>query len=236
MKKVLLVFAIFLGMMQFFYGSWQTDFADGCELYKKLDFEKALEKFKALENDYPTMPVFYNTANTYFRLGKIGWAIVYYERTRKISPFDEDVNFNIKFIADIIKDTDYEKQFISKIKLSFVKLLFSFCFFIFAVAISIKIVKPRKNIFWFLAISSLVFILSLGLFIYRYQNEKETEAIVITNNAEVRSGPDESFKINLTFPEGKKILILGKTDNWLEIGVRILGIKGWIEKKYVEVI
>ena len=211
-------------------------FLSGCDFYKKAEYEKALEQFKLLEKEYPAANVFYNIGNTYFRLGKIGLALVYYERARKISPFDNDVNFNIKFLTEMIKDQDYRQTFFSVTDVSWLKLVFSFSFFFFVMIISVKLLKPDRALFWPVIGSFVFFVLFSALYLVKYKQQKQAEAVVVSNSVEIRSGPGSSFKVNFTLPEGKKIVILNRSDNWVEIGVKALGIKGWLEEKNIEII
>ncbi|MBN1384980.1 MAG: tetratricopeptide repeat protein [Elusimicrobia bacterium] len=208
----------------------------GCDFYKKAEYKKALDQFKLVENEYPASGVFYNIGNTYFRLGKIGKALVYYERARKISPFDNDINFNIKFLAEMIKDQDYKQTFFSGVDIFLLKLFFSFSFFIFIIIISVKLFRPGKTLFWPIIGSLVFFVLFSVLYFVKYQQQKQVEAVAISNNVEIRSGPGENFKVNFTLPEGKKMIILGRSGSWLEIGVKSMGIKGWLEEQYIEVI
>ncbi|MDD5688072.1 MAG: tetratricopeptide repeat protein [Elusimicrobia bacterium] len=258
MKKILILFLVFLGSIQILRPvqtlpvklnsvkqgdetslpvekAGQDNFILGCDSYKKGDYQEALNKFKLLEKEYPNANTFYNIGNTYFRLGKIGMALVYYEKARKISPSDEDVNFNIKFLANMINDTDYEQTLISKINISLVKLVFSISLFVFTIIISIKLIIPQKRMFWLFTISFIFFGLCSALFLIKYRQQKQIEAVVI-NNAEIRSGPDNSFKVNFTLPEGKKVMVLETSDDWIEVGVKSMGIKGWLESKYIEII
>ncbi|MEW6555792.1 MAG: tetratricopeptide repeat protein [Elusimicrobiota bacterium] len=244
MKK-LQIFLLFLicnlqsAICNHLYAVSETEiFSTGCEFYKKSNYEKALEQFLIIEKSYPSTNLFYNLGNTYFRLGRIGLAMVYYEKARKISPADDDVNYNIKFIAQLIKDPDYEQSLISRFNINRLRLLFAISLFSFVVVISIKFVYPFKKMFWLVVVSVLFFGFFSALYLIKYRQQARQEAVVI-NTAEVRSGPDTNFKVNFTVPEGKKVILLGTSGEggeWLEIGVKSLGVRGWVEKKYIEII
>lgn len=238
MKRIIVfILVVFCGYRVLAADTFTADsFLEGCDFYKKAKYGKALEQFKLLEGKYPAANVFYNMGNTYFRLGEIGHALVYYERARKIIPLDDDVNFNIKFLAEMIKDQDYKQTFFSGADAVWLKLVFSVSFFLFIISISVKLLKPDKVLFWPVIISFVFFVLFSALYFAKYRQQKQAEAVVISNNAEIRSGPGGSFKVNFTLPEGKKIVILNRSDNWVEIGVRSLGIKGWLEEKNIEII
>ena len=60
--------------------------------------------------------------------------------------------------------------------------------------------------------------------------------VIISESAEIRSGPGENFNVSFTAPEGRRVQILSVNDDWLEIGVLKEGAKGWIPAACVEVI
>ena len=206
----------------------QADFDAGCQAYKKGAYEDALIEFKSVERAAPSGNLYYNMGNTYFRLGRMGLALLYYERARKIAP-SEDIDYNIKFAANLINDPDYGRGFFSSINQSVLKLVFAAALLLFSSVISFKLVFPQKKMFWALIVSCLIFTAASAVYFVKYGETRRTYAVVVDSGAEVRSGPDNSFKVNFTLPEGKKVMILGKSDKWIEIGVKSLGIRGWAE-------
>lgn len=240
MKRTIFFILVIFCRWQVLYADASAAISDGfrlgCDFYKKAEYEKALLQFKLLEEKYPTASVLYNIGNTYFRLGKIGYALVYYERAKKISPIDNDVNFNIKFLAEMIKDHDYKQTFFSAADASWFKLFFSLSFFFFVIIISVKLLNPGRVLFWPVIGSFVFFALFSSTYLIKYRQQKQAEAVVVSNIAEIRSGPGNSFKVNFTLPEGKKIIILNRSGNWVEVGVKSLGIKGWLEEKNIEII
>jgi len=68
------------------------------KFYRSGDYENAIERYKELtEQGYEGVSLFFNLGNSYYRIGKIGYAILNYERALKISPSDEDVQHNLSF-------------------------------------------------------------------------------------------------------------------------------------------
>lgn len=234
-KIRMLIFFLLPFTVGYLFSGERETFSEGCNYYRNGQYEKALEQFKLLENGTPTANLFYNIGNTYFRLGKIGLSLLYYERARKISPNDEDINSNIKYLSGLINDPDYEQSFITRLDNAVVKLVFSIALFIFTITISVKLFIPQKKMLWYILISFLFFITCSVFYYFSYQQQKQIKAVV-TSNAEIRSGPDNNFKVNFTLPEGKKVTILEKSDGWSEVGVESMGIRGWLETKFIEII
>jgi len=228
----LLIFALFSPV---FAQTERADFDAGCQAYKKGEYERALIEFKSVERTAPSANLFYNMGNTYFRLGRIGMSLVYYERALKLSP-SEDIDYNIKFVSNMINDPDYSRTFFSRISSSTFKLLFAVSLFFFSLIISLKLLFPQKKVFWAFTIACLFLAVSASLYFVKYMDESRSYAVVIDTSAEVRSGPDYSFKVSFTLPEGKKVIVLGKSDKWIEVGVKSLGIRGWVEINHFEFI
>ncbi|MDQ6911836.1 MAG: tetratricopeptide repeat protein [Verrucomicrobiota bacterium] len=66
-------------------------FADG-------HFDDATRQYETLIHDKGySVPVLYNLANSYFRVGKIGPAILNYERAQVLAPNDPDIAANLSF-------------------------------------------------------------------------------------------------------------------------------------------
>src|SRR5690606_3967693 len=58
--------------------------------------DKAIEVYKDLINSgFEGTSLYYNLGNSYYRTGKIGLAILYYEKALKLSPGDEDIRHNL---------------------------------------------------------------------------------------------------------------------------------------------
>ena len=98
---------------------------------QKRSYELALEKFLSLEKMSPSDSIYYNIGNAYYRLGKVGHLWFYYARAEKISPYDEDIEFNIKHISMMIDEKDYETSNFARLKTSLLLFIFALVSFIF---------------------------------------------------------------------------------------------------------
>ncbi|MBI5574581.1 MAG: tetratricopeptide repeat protein [Elusimicrobia bacterium] len=237
MKKIIIFLFTAINLFSVLFAVQEDkNFLSGCDFYKKAEYEKAIEMFKSLEKDYPTANLYYNIANSYYRLGKIGYALLYYERAKKISPFDEDIGFNIKIIYGTIEKDENERGLLANIDMGTARLLFSLSLFFFAGVISIKFLSSKKILFWPFVVSSLMVVLFSSLYFLKYRDQCETIAVVIKSDTEIRSGPNNNFKVSFTLPEGKKIIVLNKSGEWAEIVVKSMGLRGWLEMKNIEII
>jgi tetratricopeptide (TPR) repeat protein len=65
--------------------------------YSKGNFEKAAQHYEeVISLGFESPEVYFNLGNTYYKLDKIGMSILNYERAKKLSPYDKEINFNSK--------------------------------------------------------------------------------------------------------------------------------------------
>ena len=71
------------------------DFRAANQLYDAGKFAEAAAAYEKIEPK--TAHVYYNLGNAWFRQGKLGEAILNYERARRLAPRDPDILANLKF-------------------------------------------------------------------------------------------------------------------------------------------
>ena len=77
----------------------------GNELYKNNQYQLAIDEYnKLIKQDYEGASLYYNLGNAHYRLGKVGFAILYYEKALRLSPGDEDAKHNLAIAKLNIKD------------------------------------------------------------------------------------------------------------------------------------
>jgi len=66
------------------------------ESYKQGAFEEAIQGYNQLiDGGLGNGHLFFNLGNAYFRMNKLGKALLNYERARLLLPRDADLNFNL---------------------------------------------------------------------------------------------------------------------------------------------
>jgi len=74
----------------------QAAFAAGNDAYAAGDFLRALRSYGAVvAGGYESPDLFLNLGNAAFRLGRIGWAVYYFERGLRLAPADPDLRTNL---------------------------------------------------------------------------------------------------------------------------------------------
>ncbi len=243
MKRTLLCIAIlFLGFNKAFPGVYQN-LLEANKLYENGRFNQAITIYEDILNKgYPNPALYYNLANAYFRTKQIGKAVLFYERAFRLSPRDEDIRFNLKYVRAFVKEEQSEKGFLFQLlvkvyhflTLNELTLLTCFLYFSLSIVLTIRLFQKKTlvgGLSIFLAATLLLsgFWLSLKI----YQEQIKDEAIILQESTAF-SGPGEDYLANFSVPEGKKVIILQKREGWFEIGLLKEGLKGWIKKDMIE--
>jgi tetratricopeptide (TPR) repeat protein len=80
-------------------------FVEGNRLYREGDFAGALESYLRIEEaGFESGALYYNIGNSYFKLGELGSAILYYERARRLMPGDDDLQANLDLARTLTVD------------------------------------------------------------------------------------------------------------------------------------
>ena len=84
---------------------WEERFFKANQLYKEGRFEDAAKDFSELiQSGRGNGHLYYNLGNAFFRQGRIGHAILNYERAHVLIPRDADLNFNLRYARNQVRD------------------------------------------------------------------------------------------------------------------------------------
>lgn len=103
MKKTILIFIATMLACLASKASTLTQQADSA--YNHEDFAQAVRLYHQVIADEGISPeLYYNLANSYYRIGKLGQAVIYYERALKLDPSFKDARENLQFVNTKIID------------------------------------------------------------------------------------------------------------------------------------
>ena len=227
------------------FGNAQQDalFVKGNNAYAKARYKEALDTYqKIVSQGYNSAAVYFNMGNASYKLDDIPSALLYYEKAHKISPSDEDINFNIRFVNSKTSDKiDEVPEFflsvwfksvilsISANALSILSLAFvlsSSAFLIVYFFANATLIKKSSFftalVFFFFGILS-VFILNsqAGYF------EDHRQGIIFSSTVTVKSEPAETSRSLFVIHEGAKVDILDKNNAWVKVKLAN-GNEGWM--------
>lgn len=230
---------IFILLFQFSLGqttdeSAQKVFEIANEMYKKGDYENAIQKYEFIEKSLKqeSADLYFNLGNSYYKLNKVAPSIYYYEKALLLKPNDKNIKTNLAFA---------QKRTIDNIKV-INELGFT------------RFIKSVTSIFsintwtWLSIVFSILTLLTFGLFLYKTESStkrfsfigifvslflviisflsanfltnykaKDKPAIIFEDTVEVKAEPKEDSDNAFTLHEGTKVYVKETLDNYKRI-------------------
>jgi len=221
------------------------------EYYKNNRYQLAIEEYnKLLLDGFEGTSLYYNLGNAHYRLGKGGYAILYYEKALKLSPNDEDVKHNLSLAKLNLKDkVDTLPPFFifnlwEGILAAFsvtgwtiiVYIIFILVLIVFVVYFFSRSVTEQRISFFTGIGLTVILLLTISLLIVKMNKEFNTkDGVIIETSVIVKSSPDYSSKDSFQIHEGLKVRIEDNVDDWVKIRLDD-GKIGWITEKSLGII
>jgi tetratricopeptide (TPR) repeat protein len=242
-KSLLFCLSFFLLQVGLFAQDVNSFFVQGNKLYKQEKFTEALVEYHKIEteNKFST-ELYFNLANTYYKLNKVAPSVYYYEKAKKLAPNNKDILNNLNFANQMALDNieplpltvlqRLDKNSIQKLHYNTWAYLAVGLLFLFSVLFLIYRFSDKttnKRLLFITSILSLIIgLLSVVFAFHTYQVQiNKKEAIVFSAELSVKKAPtltgEEIFKIH----EGTKVNVLKTQDSWTYIKL-IDGQTGWI--------
>lgn len=219
------------------------------EFYRSGNFDEAIKIYEQLRSEgYEGTSLFYNLANSYFRIGKLGYAILNYERALKLSPSDEDVKHNLAFASlstvDRIQPLPafFLFEWWESLLASFSVNGWTYMAFFFYILLIIMIVIYffaktvfQQKLILFSGLGMLViFLIAVSLLIVKINREETViSGVVVEQSITVKTSPDPKSTDAFVIHEGLKVNLEDQLDEWVKIRLAD-GKVGWVEKYNVE--
>lgn len=191
--------------------------------------------------------VLYNLANAYFKMGRLGAAILYYERALRLDPSDRDVRDNLEYARGLIRDRVPEaeipypvqaaRDFLDRLPTGLVTALFLIVYFatgglVGALPLS-KAYAARRALGYGAAATVLAAIL-MGLALgHKIEQRSAARAIVMEDKVDVLSGPAADNTVLFTVHEGARLEVRNRRDGWYQISLPN-AMSGWVPSAAVE--
>jgi len=218
-------------------------FGQANQLYREGKYLEAVNVYEDLIKEKPLAEVYYNLGNAYFKAGKLGLAILNYERARSLKPRDPDILANSSYLTRSIEYKIEDKRNWYQRKISEVLAYVTFeecmflCFaayFLFILGLLFSLIFKKQPLFGRMGILALAFIItcSIPLFLKFAESGAGRRSIVTEPQAEVRYGPSTSDRIAFRLAEGLEITLDDEKEDWYRIRLRD-GRSGWTAKSQV---
>lgn len=251
MKRVVLysLFAFFIFSTGLFAQSPGEIYREANIYYEREDYEEAVSFYETLVRmDSVSPKVFYNLGNSYFKLKKLGKAIVNYERALRLAPRDRDIKLNLKlarsmtvdkieipergFILDLIFFL-YDRMNINELT---VVVSIIYLAIITLLILSIFFVAKRTSLFYAAGMLAVLLSIFSVFLVSRIHAENFVKrAVIVYDRVDVRSGPKGDYLLQFSLHEGTKVRVVEQRQDWYEIDLS-KDLRGWLPKDSVEII
>lgn len=217
--------------------------------YKKGNYMQAIRDYEELLKKGPSVELYYNLGNAYYRTDNITRAVLNYERALLLSPGDDDIRFNLQMARSktIDKITPKSEMFF----VTWYKSLVNFTSIdgwantaIVSIAIALllilcylfgKKILIRKAGFYGAMFFVLLFIAS-NIFAYEQRRilTRRTGAIITSTSAALKKTPVANSEYNTIIHEGSRVEIIDDTmKDWKLVELED-GREGWIQSSQME--
>ena len=224
-------------------------FSQANEAYNKGDYQKAIELYKKIEETGNiSSNLYFNIANSYYKLQQVAPSIYNYEKALALKPNDSDVLNNYEFAKNMrVDQIDFIPEgFLTKAYKYLVTLfttdtwawiavvfifLFVICFVLFY-----RTAEPtlRKLFFGLWSLSAFLALFSF-IFAFQAQSFKNNNVfgIVYAKEVNIQGEPNLRSETLFKLHEGTKVQIMDNVDNWNKIKLTD-GKIGWMPDKEVK--
>jgi tetratricopeptide (TPR) repeat protein len=226
-------------------------FKEAGDDYKQSRYDDAASKYLMIyRGGINNHIVFYNLGNCYYRLNRLGPAMLMWEKGLKLAPNHQLLKANIEFASKRLYDKfeTEERHFLGAVLGAIAgifnndgwTLLTIILFWLSGVALALTQLTKRSVIKrvsgYFTALFILLFLVS-GIFtaVGYYSLMYEKQGILLSPAVQVRSGPGTNNPILFVLHEATKVKVEGEQPGWLHISVPN-GYNGWLPAPTVGII
>ncbi len=249
MKNYFLVLILVCSFSILFAQSNEELFTDANKHYQSKEYLIAIEMYHSiLQKGYISSELYFNLANSYYKLGSLGKSILNYERALKLDSNDEDILFNLSLANSKVVDkidklpdsifTKFWKTFSDMFSYhtwGYLAIIFSFLsmitFFVYYLS---KFINHKKMAFYLMLVFfGLTFI---SAFIKNQQEsfiQNYKPAIILADNVYVKSAPNLAAEDYFVLHQGTKVVVIEEVHLWKKIRLQD-GKIGWMKSDSLE--
>ena len=240
---------IYLGILMVFLTSsvllaedHEGRFIQAVELYKKEKFDEAISIYQEIiEAGLESSSLYLSLGNAYFKKGDMAYAMLYYEKGKKLNSDIDGFNINIgitqqEIDSDVSQISDFFlltwwvkwRDFMNSSAWA-ISSLFLFAGFIIIVYDRLfQKWSLRPGIALYGMIVSIFFsILTLYTSIQKYKSENSHEHAIVMQAVILKSGPDERSDDLRQLKAGEKVQMIDQIGEWNKVVLRNKSM-GWI--------
>ncbi len=221
------------------------------DAYSMGQYESAYNDYKSIEQGgMHSYKLYYNMGNACYKIGRMGEAILCYEKALKLNPAGEDAQINLQIARlQTLDKIDVVPEFILKTWVKDIRNAFSsngwayITIALLAVAALLMLLfkfapttGKRKFSFVLACVVFLFAIISVLFAVNLRRNaNRDDSAIVMVPVSNIKSAPNATGNNLFILHEGSKVEILEEAGQWCRIEISD-GRQGWMNLSDIEVI
>lgn len=221
--------------------------SSAAEAYQAGDYAAAAKVYSALiDESGPTVDLYFNLGTAELRAGRLGHAVLAFERALRLDPTDEDVAHNLaearKSVIDQVVGAREEAPFIERlgerVPVNPVGHLFLASWVLGIGAwLARGVTERRRALFTSVGIVGLILALLSGALLgaAAWRHERVAYAVAVAKTVPVREGPASDFKAAFEIHEGLKVRVVRRESDFLRVRLGN-GVEGWVAERDVPVI
>ena len=214
------------------------------------NYGTAANMYEEILKEGESAAIYYNLGNAYYKLGKLGPAILNYERALLRDPDNEDILYNLEMAnrQTIDKFEPIGRFFLLK-WIDGLSSLYNTNTWAYISIISFIITLVLAGVFIFARVAWMkktafftgIAILLISIIAFNFSGKQKNRltahdyAIIFSPTVTVKSSPDASGTELFLLHEGAKVKIKRQLSNWIEIQ-SVDGNVGWVESSEAETI
>lgn len=250
LNKILLIFIVLFAL-----STQGQEYNEAIEkansAYSQGLFDSAIALYTYVElAEMESAELYYNLGSAYFKNNNLPKAILYFEKAKKLSPNDEDIQYNLNIANSMIVDKiervpemfykHWWNYFFNMFNADTWTMLSLLIWMVFIVVLALFILsksrRTKKLAFYLASLFLFASIASFGLASQKYYYTKENkEAIIFTPTITIKSSPTKGSVDLFVIHEGTKVRIVDKVDKWFKIKIQD-GSVGWVPANAMEMI
>lgn len=227
----------------------QNGFEQGNALYNKGKYGEAVTAYEGvLKTKKHSAELYFNLANSYYKLNKVAPSIYNYEKALLLNPNDKEIQNNLKFAQKAAIDDIKEVPSVGFHKMiqdvtsvyqyntwAWISVGFSVVFLLFFVGYYLSATTLSKRLFFVGMFMALLVIITgiLSALFEKSAYESDRPAIVFADILPVKTEPKEDAQDAFLLHEGTKVYVLDTLDMWRKIQLPD-ETQGWVEEKAIK--
>lgn len=220
-----------------------ADFSAANQLYAEGKFADAASAYeKILASGAASPNLLFNYGNAEFKSGNLGKAIAAFRRAELLAPRDSEIRANLNFVRNQVQGATVREKFwqgwLGNLSLDEWTIFTTIAFWLTFLLLAAKQLRPAlaprlKSANWIFAALTIFSGTILG--VQAAGHFSNQTAVVISSEAQIRSGPFDDAQNAFAVHDGAELSVLDRHGDWIQVADGS-GRTGWLQAKQVEVL